>query len=122
MSSSPEDSDFQEKIKKETPEELLKRLENIVSPYEDKKRREDQVARETEESVKASGGFTLAMQPISGVAAGGAVGYGLDIVFNTSPLFLVILIPLGLAAGFVNLVRVLKEQDKEKEKEKNGSL
>jgi ATP synthase protein I len=54
-------------------------------------------------------GMAQAMRMISefvaGVLAGGAIGWGLDYVFGTSPLWLIVFLLLGFAAGFYNVVR-----------------
>jgi len=46
---------------------------------------------------------------ISGLLVGGAIGYFLDEAFNSSPLFLVIFLIIGMAAGFANLYRSLEK-------------
>ena len=35
----------------------------------------------------------------AGIAVGGAMGYGLDVLFGTLPLFLIVLVLLGFASG-----------------------
>ena len=44
----------------------------------------------------------------SGVIAGGAIGYGLDKIFNTNFVFFIIFVILGFIAGLINLNRYLK--------------
>jgi len=44
---------------------------------------------------------------VAAVAAGGAIGYWLDLRFHTSPLFLLLLGALGLAAGVREILRRL---------------
>lgn len=42
---------------------------------------------------------------IAGVAVGGAIGWGLDKLFHTKPLFLILLGLVGTAGGFWNIIR-----------------
>lgn len=44
----------------------------------------------------------------SGVIAGGAIGYGLDKLFDTNFVFFIIFVILGFIAGLINLNRYLK--------------
>jgi ATP synthase protein I len=47
----------------------------------------------------------LATEMIAGVAVGGFIGWWLDWVLGTGPIFLVVFLLLGGAAGIVNVVR-----------------
>ena len=49
--------------------------------------------------------FRVVSELIAGVAVGGAIGYGLDGLFHTRPLFLILLGLLGTAGGFWNIIR-----------------
>jgi ATP synthase protein I len=51
-------------------------------------------------------GFRVLSEFVAGVIAGGAIGWFLDKVFGTSPLFLLIFGMFGTAAGFWNVYRV----------------
>ena len=42
---------------------------------------------------------------IAGVAVGGAIGWGLDRLFHTKPLFIILLGLVGTAGGFWNIIR-----------------
>src|SRR5579871_4848612 len=50
-------------------------------------------------------GFRLASELIAGVVAGALIGWGIDWLLSTSPLFLIVFFLLGFVAGVVNLVR-----------------
>ena len=54
-------------------------------------------------------GMSMAMRVVSeliaGIAVGGAIGYGLDRLFHTKPLFLIVLGLAGTAGGFWNIIR-----------------
>ena len=47
------------------------------------------------------------------IAVGLALGYFLDDVFKTSPYLLIILTLYGVAAGFVNLIKVTRRQSRD---------
>ena len=57
-------------------------------------------------------GMRFAVELVSGIFVGGALGYLLDRWFGMTPLFLVVGFFLGAAAGFRNIIRAVKE-DKE---------
>jgi ATP synthase protein I len=47
----------------------------------------------------------LATELVAGVGVGGVIGWGLDRAFGTSPLFLVLFLIFGAAAGILNVMR-----------------
>jgi ATP synthase protein I len=78
----------------------------------------DRIAVETSERAAAekptarfegatnySKGYKLASEFVAGVLVGGLLGYGLDYLFGTLPLFLIVLLLFGFAAGIVNMSR-----------------
>jgi ATP synthase protein I len=52
-----------------------------------------------------SKGFRLATEFVGGVLVGGLLGYGLDYLLGTLPLFLIIFLLLGFGAGILNMAR-----------------
>ena len=54
-------------------------------------------------------GMSMALRAVSelvaGIVVGGAIGYGLDRLFHTKPLFLILLGLFGTAGGFWNIIR-----------------
>ncbi len=52
-----------------------------------------------------SKGYRLASEFVAGVLVGGLVGYGLDRLFGTLPLFLIVFLLLGFGAGILNMSR-----------------
>lgn len=48
------------------------------------------------------------LELISGFLAGGAIGYGLDKLFETRFVFFVIFVVIGFIAGLINLSKYLK--------------
>ena len=66
------------------------------------------------ESDKARGqamglGIKLASELVAALIVGGALGYGVDLLTGKSPLFLLIGLALGMAAAFVNVLRLMKK-------------
>ena len=49
---------------------------------------------------------------VASTFVGLAMGYGLDKLFGTSPYLMVIFLVLGIIAGFRNLMKIAKKQDK----------
>ena len=49
---------------------------------------------------------------VASTFVGLAMGYGLDKLFGTSPYLMVIFLVFGIAAGFRNLLKIAKKQDK----------
>ncbi|HTW90125.1 MAG TPA: AtpZ/AtpI family protein [bacterium] len=59
--------------------------------------------------VRAVNGSTLGLTFAFSVLVGFAIGYGLDRLFHTSPLLMIVFILLGLASGILNIVRAIKD-------------
>ncbi len=53
--------------------------------------------------------FRLATELFAAAFVGGAMGWGLDWLFNTRPILTVLLFLLGVAAGIRNVVQVANE-------------
>ena len=56
---------------------------------------------------------SVGLHLVLGTFTGLAIGYFLDRAFNTNPWFTLIFLALGVAAGFINLFRVMRRQQKE---------
>jgi len=54
----------------------------------------------------------LGLYMVAATFAGLAIGYGLDTLFGTSPWLTISLLLLGIIAGFVELFRFAKKQEK----------
>jgi ATP synthase protein I len=83
----------------------------------------DRIAAETSERAAAetpsnayqaasgySKGYRLASEFVAGVLVGGLLGYGLDWLFGTLPLFLIVLLLFGFAAGILNMSRAANRE------------
>ena len=55
----------------------------------------------------------LGVELVVGVAVGGFIGWGLDRLFGTAPLFMVLFLGLGATAGILNVVRTAKRMQAE---------
>jgi ATP synthase protein I len=93
--------------------DLHERLEKLSGAIE-KKRLEsaENVKRDAEQSAiggetgKAMGqGFRMLAELVSGVLVGAIIGWQLDQWSGMSPLFLIVFLILGVAAGFWNMMR-----------------
>lgn len=51
--------------------------------------------------------FQVSAEMIAGIAVGGGAGWMLDRWLDTAPLMLVVCVPLGFAAGLLNVFRSL---------------
>lgn len=91
-----------------SPAERLKELDRRLREREETRR-----AREGNRPHAAATGLGIAMRMsvelVAAFAVGGALGYGLDILFHTKPWIMVIGLMFGFAAGVRNAVRTAKE-------------
>jgi ATP synthase protein I len=53
--------------------------------------------------------YRLASEFVAAIIVGAALGYGLDLLFGTSPWLLIVLLLLGFAAGVLNVIRAAAE-------------
>ncbi len=92
----------------------IKEMEEKIKAFQ-KKRKAKQSAHETAPSNigSAAKGFQLSIELISGVFIGACIGYFLDIVFKTAPVFLAVLTIFGGAAGVLNVYKSAKGEEEE---------
>jgi ATP synthase protein I len=86
----------------------LKELEQKISEF----KKHDAKPEFNQRDKNSSLGMRVVTDLVSGLLVGGVIGYFLDKAFNSSPLFLVIFLIIGMAAGFMNLYRSLEKDDK----------
>ena len=53
--------------------------------------------------------WRMVIELVAGLGIGFAIGYGLDVLFGTLPIFLVVFTMLGLAAGIKTMLRSAQE-------------
>lgn len=58
---------------------------------------------------QAHAGWRMVIELVAGILIGFGIGYGLDWFFGTMPIFLVLFILLGLAAGVKTMMRTAQE-------------
>lgn len=56
--------------------------------------------------------WRMVIDLLSGVGVGGGMGYGLDSLFGTIPIFLILFMLLGLAAGVLVMMRTAAEHQR----------
>ena len=97
---------------KDDDEALKARLERLSSQLKERDARPDRKENEVDVSASStSRAISLGMRVLSefvgGVIAGGGVGWLLDKLFSTQPLFLIVFVGLGTATGFWNVYRMV---------------
>ena len=55
--------------------------------------------------------FRLSTEFVAAAVVGGGIGWILDRIFGTSPIFLLVMFVFGVAAGFRNLIRAANEMN-----------
>lgn len=98
----------------ELPEDL-KKLDERIKSFKKKDVGRNSIADESDFSRFSRIGFRVGTEMLSGVLAGGAIGYFLDDCFQTKPLWLVVFLFLGGAAGVLNVYRFAKSEEKQRE-------
>ncbi len=90
-------------------------IKKLDSKIRNLKKKEDlyrQGKKESEYTQAAQTGFRIGIELASGVIVGAAVGRFLDIWLNTTPWLLILFLFFGGAAGFLNVYRFVKKEEK----------
>ena len=94
--------------------ERLRELERKLEP-EDEKREGMSDAELERRSSTLGKAFKISTELVAGVFVGGFIGWALDNLLmpklgvDTTPLFLIVFLLLGIAAGFLNVIRSARE-------------
>lgn len=64
--------------------------------------------------------FRFSAEMVAGLLVGGGVGYGIDWLAGTRPVFLIVFFVLGAAAGLLNVVRAARELNAEITAKRDG--
>jgi ATP synthase protein I len=98
--------------KKDVPDpklgDISSRLKDLSSRLEAEKSENSAAGKSTGQYRGASDyskGYRLASEFVAGVLVGGLLGFGLDKLFGTLPLFLIVFLLLGFGAGILNMSR-----------------
>jgi ATP synthase protein I len=87
-------------------EARLRALEARIARAKDSAPQEHHMKKDYSQANLA---WRMVIELVAGLGIGFAIGYGLDAVFGTLPLFLVVFIGLGFAAGVKTMLRSAKE-------------
>lgn len=88
------------------PKDRLKALEERLKTA---KAEVEEIPHMKKDYAQANLAWRMVIELVAGLGIGFSVGYGLDYVFGTLPLFLVIFTLLGLAAGVKTMLLSAKE-------------
>lgn len=83
----------------------LKDLGSRIEAEKSEQRAADKPSTKYQGASDYSKGYRLASEFVAGVLVGGLVGFGLDKLFGTLPLFLIVFLLLGFGAGILNMSR-----------------
>jgi ATP synthase protein I len=75
-----------------------------------------QVQRDDPSPSKLGAAFRLVTELLAAVIVGGGIGWALDRVFGTSPLLLIVMFMLGVAAGMRNVIRTAREMNESQDR------
>lgn len=95
--------------------EDIKQLDEKIRSLQKKEQKTRQSGSKNEYTHAASTGFRIGVELVSGVIVGSGIGWLLDSWINTSPYLLVVFLLLGGCAGFLNVYRYAKNEEKAQE-------
>ncbi len=95
--------------------EDIKQLDEKIRSLQKKEQKTRQSGPKNEYTHAASTGFRIGVELVSGVIVGSGIGWLLDSWINTSPYLLVVFLLLGGCAGFLNVYRYAKNEEKAQE-------
>jgi ATP synthase protein I len=76
--------------------------------------------RADEHYSQAQQAWRMVIELVAGLGIGFGIGYGLDLFFGTLPIFMVLFVMLGLAAGVKTMLRSAQEMQDQKVAEEAG--
>ncbi len=85
------------------------RLKELEARIEALKGEEPQTRHQDEHYSQAQHGWRMVIELVAGLLVGVGIGYGLDRLFGTIPIFLVLFTLLGFAAGVRVMLRTAAE-------------
>lgn len=90
-----------------------KRLNDLDDRIERLKKTQEPEPRMDEHYSQAQLGWRMVIELVAGIVIGFGIGYGLDSLFGTLPIFLVLMTLLGFAAGVRTMMRTAKEVEED---------
>ncbi len=106
------DNDPQSDQRRADFEKRLRKLDSSISKARDDEERK--VSKPLETSGAYSYAFRIAAELVGGPAVGTFLGWWLDRALGTTPIFLLILLVLGMVAGIRTVMRTAEEMQKKK--------
>ncbi len=102
----------------ETDQDRKARMDALEAKLAAKRKIEAPTRHQDEHHGQVQIGWRMVTELVAGLGIGFAMGYGLDLVFDTLPLFLIIFTLLGFAAGIRTMMRTAKEFESDMSGEK----
>ena len=93
----------------ETDQDRRARLEALEAKLAEKRAPDEPKRHQDEHHSQVQMGWRMVTELVAGLGIGFAMGYGLDLVFGTAPLLMIIFVLLGFAAGIKTMMRTAKE-------------
>ncbi len=90
------------------------RLKQLEERIEAVKETQAPKPKTVEHHTQAQLAWRMVIELVTGLVIGFGIGYGLDSLFGTTPIFMVLFILLGFAAGVNVMIRSAKEIQEEK--------
>ena len=104
------ESDLADDENKSDDAALHARLSRLSTSLDAQETAEADKARDEAGDKSLGGAMSLGIRVltefVAGVAVGTLIGWQLDVWFKTSPIFLIVFLTLGTAAGFWNVYRI----------------
>ena len=100
-------------MSEDDPDADARRLAEIDERLKKARAQRVEVRRVEAPNSKLGIAFRLVTELLAAVIVGGALGWGLDRIFATGPLFLIVMFLVGVAAGFFNVVRAAQQMNKD---------
>ena len=90
------------------PKNRINNLKNRINNYEN-----EQKSNNFSKKKGAGFGFRVSTEIVAALVVGVVIGIIVDNYFNTEPFGLIIFFILGALAGFLNIYRVMRRNEKE---------
>ena len=87
-------------------DDALKKLDDKIAAA---KKAQEPAPRMDEHYSKAQHAWRMVIELVAGLAIGFGIGYGLDVLFDTTPVFMVLFLLFGFAAGVKTMVATARE-------------
>lgn len=85
------------------------RLDALERRLAERRDRDDAPSLGAEKFHQANQAWRMVIEMVSGLVIGFGIGYGLDLLFGTLPILLVVFTLLGLAAGIKTMMHTARE-------------